>query len=80
MSTPLHQEHLQDGGKNQGGPRGTAMPSSGTHRKTIKTIEHSEKPCLACTWMYLVGFVAVVNCVQIERSVEHVQARPCQNY
>ena len=62
-------------GRNQSGPRGTAMPSCG---KPLKTIENHGKACLA---QYVVGFAAVVNYVQIEElSVQHVQACPCQNY
>ena len=40
------------------------------------SIEHKDMVCLT---LYLVSFVALVNYVQIEeRSVEHVQALPCQ--
>ena len=46
MLTPLHQERLQDG-RNQSGPRGTAMPSFG---KPMKTDEHPWKHGLPCRW------------------------------
>ena len=46
MFTPLHQERLQDG-RNQSGPRGTAMPSFG---KPMKTNEHHGKHGLPCKW------------------------------
>ena len=46
MLTPLHQERLQDG-RNQSGPRGTAMPSFG---KPMKTHEHHGKHGLPCKW------------------------------
>ena len=44
--TPLHQERLQDG-RNQSGPRGTAMPSFG---KPMKTNEHHGKHGLPSRW------------------------------
>ena len=43
MLTPLHQERLQDG-RNQSGPRGTAMPSFG---KPLKTNENHGKSWVA---------------------------------
>ena len=46
MLIPLHQERLQDG-RNQSGPRGTAMPSSG---KPMKTNENHGKHGLPCRW------------------------------
>ena len=49
MLTPLHQERLQDG-RNQSGPRGTAMPSFG---KPMKTNEHHGKHGLPCKWWVL---------------------------
>ena len=49
MLTPLHQERLQDG-RNQSGPRGTAMPSFG---KPIKQNEHHGKHRLPSRWWVL---------------------------
>ena len=64
MSTLLHQERLQDG-RNQSGPRGTtAMPSSGTHWKHLKTIETIEHNQIACLALYLISLVAVDKQVQ----------------
>ena len=45
------------------------------HWKPLNTTEKHALP------VYVVGFAAVVNYVQIEKlSVQHVQAYPCQNY
>ena len=49
--------------------------------QTFKSIEHSEKPCLALHLDVLGMFCSRCElCSNQERSVEHVQARQCQNY
>ena len=56
MLTPLHQERLQDG-RNQSGPRGTAMPSFG---KTMKTDENHGKHGLPCRWWVWQSYILFI--------------------